>query len=58
VRLQEALDAILASDVVEASMDIARDYVRRANDAIAFLPASETKQTLLELGDYVLTRRS
>ena len=58
VRLQEALDAILASDVVEASMDIARDYVRRANDAIALLPASETKQTLLELGDYVLTRRS
>jgi geranylgeranyl pyrophosphate synthase len=39
-------------------MDIARDYVRRANDTITFLPASETKQTLLELGDYVLTRRS
>ena len=57
-RLQEAIDAIIASDVIEASMEIARDYVRRANDAIAFLPASETKQCLVELGDYVLERRS
>ena len=57
-RLQEAIDAIIASDVIEASMEIARDYVRRANDAIAFLPASETKQCLVELGDHVLERRS
>lgn len=57
-RLQEALDAIIASDVIEASMDIARDYVRRANEAISFLPESETKQCLIELGQYVLERRS
>ncbi len=57
-RLQEAIDAILASDVIGASMDIARDYVRRANEAIAFLPESETKQCLIELGQYVLERRS
>ena len=57
-RLQEALDAIIASDVIEASMDIGRDYIRRANEAIAFLPDSDTKQCLVELGQYVLERRS
>ncbi len=57
-RLQEALDAIIASDVINASMDIARDYIRRATESIAFLPDSEAKQCLLELGEYVLDRRS
>jgi geranylgeranyl pyrophosphate synthase len=57
-RLQEALDAINASDVIQASMDIAADYVRRANAAIGFLPASDARECLLELGDYVLNRRS
>ncbi len=57
-RLREALDAIIASDVIDASMDIARDYIRRANEAIAILPESETKQCLVELGQYVLERRS
>ena len=58
LRLQEAIGAILASDVIDASMEIARDYVRRANAAIDFLPASEAKECLIELGEYVLTRRS
>jgi geranylgeranyl pyrophosphate synthase len=58
LRLQEAIDAIVASDVIDASMGIARDYVRRANAAIDFLPDSEAKRCLLELGDYVLERRS
>ena len=58
LRLQEAIDAILASDVINASMDIARDYVRRANAAIDFLPASDAKECLQELGEYVVTRRS
>lgn len=57
-RLQEALDAIIASDVIGESMNIARDYVRRANEAIAFLPDSETRRRLVDLGDYVLDRRS
>ncbi|MGB4862067.1 MAG: polyprenyl synthetase family protein [Tepidiformaceae bacterium] len=58
LRLQEAIDAILASDVIGASMDIARDYVRRATEAIEFLPESETKDCLIDLGEYVLNRRS
>lgn len=57
-RLQDAIGAILASDVIDASMDIARDYIRRANAAIEFLPASDAKDCLLELGEYVLSRRS
>ncbi|MGE0598768.1 MAG: polyprenyl synthetase family protein [Dehalococcoidia bacterium] len=58
LRLQEAIDAILASDAIPASMNIARDYVRRANEAIDFLPSSEAKDCLMELGEYVLNRRS
>lgn len=57
-RLQEALDAIIASDVIGASMDIARDYVRRANEAVDGLPASEARDCLRDLGDYILNRRS
>lgn len=57
-RLQDALDAIIASDVIESSMDIARDYIRRATESIAFLPDSDAKQCLFELGAYVLERRS
>jgi geranylgeranyl pyrophosphate synthase len=57
-RLREALDAIIASDVIEASMEIARGYVRRANEAISFLPPSEARSCLVELGDYVLNRSS
>ena len=57
-RLQDAIEAIVGSDVIESSYGMARDYIRRANDAIAFLPPSETKDTLLELGTYVLERRS
>jgi geranylgeranyl pyrophosphate synthase len=58
LRLQEAIDAILASDVIDASMEIARGYVQRANAAIDFLPGSDAKDCLLDLGEYVLSRRS
>ena len=58
LRLQEAIDSILASDVIGASMEIAGGYVQRANAAIDFLPNSDAKDCLLELGEYVLTRRS
>jgi octaprenyl-diphosphate synthase len=58
LRLQEAIGAILASDVIEASMDIARDYIRRANAALDVLPASDAKDCLADLGEYVLNRRS
>jgi len=44
--------------VLDASMDMARDYVKRATDAIAFLPDTEAKRTMFELGEYVLRRNS
>jgi geranylgeranyl pyrophosphate synthase len=37
---------------------MAGDYVRRANAALEALPANAARATMLELGDYVLTRRS
>jgi octaprenyl-diphosphate synthase len=57
-RLQEAITSVRESDVLEESMDMARDYIRRAEDAIRFLPESEAKACLSEIGDYILRRRS
>jgi geranylgeranyl pyrophosphate synthase len=56
--LQAALAMVLDTEVLDASMDIARDYIRRANDAIAPLAESAAKQCMLELGEYVLNRDS
>lgn len=57
-RLREALDAIRASGAIEETMGIAQDYVRRGQDAIAYLPSSEAKDCMMELGSYILTRNS
>ncbi|MGD9933501.1 MAG: polyprenyl synthetase family protein [Dehalococcoidia bacterium] len=55
-RLQEALTAIRESGAIDLSMDMARDYVRRAEEAIQILPESDARQTLTEIGRYVLER--
>lgn len=57
-RLQEALAMIRSTEVLEVSMEMARDYVRRANAAVAFLPESAAKQSLADIGEYVLNRKS
>jgi octaprenyl-diphosphate synthase len=57
-RLQEAIDMIRSTEVLEVSMDMARDYVKRAEEAIAFLPDGEARRSLYEIGAYVLARRS
>ncbi|MFN0095642.1 MAG: polyprenyl synthetase family protein [Dehalococcoidia bacterium] len=57
-RLQEALDYVRDSGALEKSMDMARAYVTRANDAINGCHGSDAKAALLSLGDYVLTRTS
>ncbi|MBA4181702.1 MAG: heptaprenyl diphosphate synthase [Anaerolinea sp.] len=57
-RLQEAIAMIRSTEVLDVSMDMARDYVRRGDEALQTLPDSETRRTLLELGEYVLTRKS
>ncbi len=56
-RLQEALDMIRATEVLDVSMDMAREYVRRGTEAIASLPETDGRQSLYEIGDYVLRRR-
>jgi len=57
-RLREAIEAVRNSECIDASMEIARDYIRRAQEAIAFLPDSGTKRCLIDLSKYVLTRTS
>ncbi|MCC7363627.1 MAG: polyprenyl synthetase family protein [Dehalococcoidia bacterium] len=57
-RLQDAIEAIRTSEVLDVSMEMARDYVRRANEAIEPLPHNEAWQSMVELGEYVLNRKS
>lgn len=57
-RLQEAIAMIRGTEVLEASMDMARDYIRRANEAIDPLPENDAKRSLQEIGEYILTRKS
>jgi len=56
--LQEALQSIRTTGVLDDSMEMAREYVRRANEAIATLPATDAHRSLAEIGEYVLARRS
>ncbi|OAI43419.1 hypothetical protein AYO38_10795 [bacterium SCGC AG-212-C10] len=56
--LQEALEAVRASGALETSMEMARDYVRRAASALDGFADSEGKRCMIALGDYLLTRRS
>lgn len=57
-RLQEAIAAIRASDVLEASMEIARDYARRACEALQVLPESDARRAMSALATWNLKRES
>lgn len=57
-RLGEALAAVRNSDVLARSQSIAEDYIQRALNALAPLPDTEAKQTMVALGEHVLTRRA
>jgi octaprenyl-diphosphate synthase len=57
-RLQEALAAIRASDVLADSMAMARDYIRRANEAISHLAESDAHRSFRDIGEYILARKS
>jgi len=56
--LQEALESIRTVGVLDESLEMAREYVRRANDAITALPPTDAHRSLCEIGEYVLARRS
>jgi len=57
-RLQEALAMVRSTEVLEVSMDMARSYIRRANEAISQFPATDARRSLTDIGEYVLSRRS
>jgi geranylgeranyl pyrophosphate synthase len=57
-RLAEAVQAVLDSGAIEESYDMARDFSRRANNALDVLPDLEDRQTLRDLTDYILDRRT
>ena len=57
-RLAEAIQAVLDSGAIEESYDMARDFSGRANDALDVLPDLEDRQTLRDLADYILDRRT
>ncbi len=56
--LQEALEAIRVTGVLDDSMNMAREYVRRGNEAITALPSTDARRCLADIGEYVLARRS
>ena len=57
-RLAEAVQVVLDSGVIEESYEMARDFSRRANDALDVLPDLEDRETLRDLTDYILDRRT
>lgn len=54
--VQEAVRAIAASGAIEHSLQVARDYIREAKDALALFPSSEYRSALLNLADFVIHR--
>ncbi|HEU4759959.1 MAG TPA: polyprenyl synthetase family protein [Dehalococcoidia bacterium] len=57
-RLAQAVEAIRASDIPAESYAMARDFCRQARDALAVLPDNADRQTLIDLTETILDRRS
>jgi len=57
-RLNQAVDAVLDSGAVHESHEMARDFARRAVEALEALPDLGDRQTLRDLTEYILDRRS
>lgn len=56
--LKSAIDAIRDSGSLEESTEMARDFSRRAVEALAAIPDNPDRRTLAELASYILDRRS
>ena len=56
--LAQAVKMICASDIPRESYDMARSFSRRAKEALVPLPHNADRQTLLDLVDSILDRRS
>ncbi len=57
-RLAQAVEMVRTSGVLDESYAMARDFCRRATDALSILPDTPDRQTLAELAEYILERRS
>jgi len=56
-RLQEAVRVIGNSPAIERSLQIARDYVRKAKEALRGFPFSPYQTALMDLADFVVQRQ-
>ena len=57
-RLAQAVEMIRDLGIAEESYEMARDFCKRANEAISVLPDGPDRGTLTELTEYILERRS
>jgi len=57
-RLAQAVAMVRDSHIAQESYDMARSFCRRAVEALEVLPDGSDRQTLVELTDYILERRS
>ena len=55
--LKRAVDMIQSSSIIEDSYAVAKDFCRKAQDALAALPQNHSRDSLAELVGYVLERR-
>jgi heptaprenyl diphosphate synthase/octaprenyl-diphosphate synthase len=56
--LSQAVEMIRSSDIPQESYGMAAGFGRRAEEALATLPANEARDTLRDIVHYVLDRRS
>ncbi len=57
-RLAAAIEAVRTSGVLDESRAMAQQFCARAKEGLEVLPGTPDRQTLLELADYILERRS
>ncbi len=55
--VQEAVQVIVASPAIERSLQVARNYIQEAKEALQLFPSSEYKAALLDLADFIVQRQ-
>jgi geranylgeranyl pyrophosphate synthase len=57
-RIKEAIGMVAESSIVEECYRVASDYCDQARRRLELLPASPVRKTLVEIADFVVSRRS
>ena len=57
-RIKEAIGMVSESSIVEECYRVASDYCDQARRKLELLPASPVRKTLVEIADFVVSRRS